>query len=201
MDKNLTCRAATNIAWFQVGLAWASANLLPFLYLSPHSEKRPSYLRGSAKMPPSAWARCWSPSLSSDAWLRKKKRSPHVTEKLPRGSSPSSLKSIEILHPSPDPTWCCPRTFPRSLPCDLYPQVSGHLGPFSPWALPERGFCFKQTAVNKTMEKYAKARKNSHATSFKHFQTSVFWWVKVPTDAHRIQICANSWYHSQMLIF
>ena len=157
-------------SWSGMGISKPVA--FPIL-IATYREKRPSYLRGSAKMPPSAWAQCWSPSLSFDAWLRK--RGHHMSLKSCHNSSPSSLKSIEILHPSPDPTWYCPGTFPRSLPCDLYPQVSGHLGPFSQsWALPERGFCFKQPAVNKTMEKHAKARKNSHATSFKHFQTSVF---------------------------
>ena len=101
------------------------------------------------------------------------------------------LKScIQALTPAHPGTWCCPGTFPRSLPCDLYPQVSGHLDPFSPWALPERGFCFKQTAVN--MEHLS----NPGCPGCK---PRVFWWE----SAHRIisQSVHNSWYHSQMLNF
>ena len=116
MDKDLTCRAATNIAWFQVGLAWASANLLVFLYLSPRSEKRPiaTFAASSAKMPPSAWARCWSPSLSFDAWPTGSKRKEVTTchwkaaTTVPQAAWNPLKSCIQALTPAHPGTWCCP---------------------------------------------------------------------------------------------
>ena len=92
----------------------------------------------SAKMPQSAWARCWSPSLSSDAW-RTKPRSPHVTASVPQAAAGNTPPRHLVLS----------RNLSKKL--TLRSLSSGrHLGcPFSQSSAPPEHAIWSKNKVNK----------------------------------------------------
>ena len=134
MDKDLTCRTATNIAWFQ-GLAWAARISHPRGLFSQDATER----MGTMLEP------------FTFIWCLANKTAVTTCHKLPQVTPPRG-------------TWCCPGTFPRSWPCDLYPQVVIS-GAHSPNHRLRQNMQFGQKTKS-TRSTRAWKTQNSHATSF-----------------------------------